>query len=128
MTDLITQGCQVSLKAFMFTLQCLNTGQVMTVVVSVECLVLLLNPLFSFISIPVEEQTQSWLKCYKENLLKKCDAEAADTQYDGSIMCITAHILNQRSDAAAFTFGLSGNGSTNVKTNSNCFFLTKTVV
>lgn len=55
-TDLITEGCQVSLKAFMFTLQSLNTGQVMTVIVSVECLVLLLNPLFSFISIPVETQ------------------------------------------------------------------------
>lgn len=51
-SDLITQSCQVPLKAFMFTLQSLDTGQVMTVVVCVEGLVLLLDPLFSFISIP----------------------------------------------------------------------------
>lgn len=54
-SDLVTQGCQVSLKAFMFALQSLDTGQVVTVVVSVEGLVLLLNPLFSFISIPEEK-------------------------------------------------------------------------
>lgn len=81
MTDLITQGCQVSLKPFMFTLQSLNTGQVMAIVVSVECLVLLLNPLFSFISIPVEEQTtlfKLYINCRK-NVLYKDNAETAVT-------------------------------------------------
>lgn len=48
---LISQSCQVSLEAFMFALQCLNTGQVMTVVVSVEGLVFFFNPFFGFISI-----------------------------------------------------------------------------
>lgn len=89
MTDLITQSSQVSLKAFMFTLQCLNTGQVMTVVVSVECLVLLLNPLFSFISIPnctntvcwechTRFQTSVWHPCYVvlQRLVRTCGIAA----------------------------------------------------
>lgn len=57
-SDLVTQGCQVSLKAFVFTLQSLDAGQVVTIVVSVEGLVLLLNPFFSFISIPEQKHTQ----------------------------------------------------------------------
>lgn len=56
-SDLVTQGCQVSLKALMFALQSLDTGQVMAVVVSVEGLVLLLDPLFSFICISEKAQT-----------------------------------------------------------------------
>ena len=57
-TDLVPEGGQVSLEAFVFALQSLNTGQVVTVVVSVESLVLLLNPLFGFISVSVEARTR----------------------------------------------------------------------
>lgn len=58
-SDLIAQSCQVSLKPFMFALQSLDTGQVVAVVVGVEGLVFLLNPLFSLIGIPEEAQTEN---------------------------------------------------------------------
>lgn len=58
-SDLITQSCQVSLKTFMFALQSLDAGQVVTVVVGGEGLVFLFNPLFGLIRIPEEAQTQS---------------------------------------------------------------------
>lgn len=56
--DLVSKSGQISLKALVFTLQSLDAGQVVTVVVSVESLVLLLDPLFSFICISGEEQTE----------------------------------------------------------------------
>lgn len=65
MSDLVAQGSQVPLKAFMFTLQGLHAGQVMAVVVGVKSLVLLLDPLFSFICIPAHTSVQLWSRKHK---------------------------------------------------------------
>lgn len=53
---LVSQGGQVSLEALVFALQGLHAGQVVAVVVGVEGLVLLLDPLLGLISIPAAAQ------------------------------------------------------------------------
>lgn len=58
-SDLVSQGSQVSLEALVFALQGLHAGQVVAVVVGVEGLVLLLDPLLGFISIPAAAQPAS---------------------------------------------------------------------
>lgn len=55
-SHLVSQGCQVSLKALMFSLQCLHAGQVVPIIVRVQSLVLLLDPLLGLVSIPVVKQ------------------------------------------------------------------------
>lgn len=55
-SDLVSQGGQVSLEALVFALQGLHAGQVVAVVVGVEGLVLLLDPLLGLISIPAAAQ------------------------------------------------------------------------
>lgn len=50
--DLIAQRRQVSLEAFVFALQRLDAGQVVAVVVRVQRLVLLLDPLLGFVGVP----------------------------------------------------------------------------
>lgn len=67
----------------MFALQSLDTGQVVTIVVSVEGLVLLLNPLFGFISIPEQERTQLWL-----NVVKRI---CALVETSGCVICASMH-------------------------------------
>lgn len=63
-SDLITKSSKISLKAFMFTLQSLDTGQIMTIIVCVEGLVLLFNPLFGFISIPDKKYLYIYKSCF----------------------------------------------------------------
>lgn len=70
----------------MFALQSLDTGQVVTIVVSVEGLVLFLNPLFGFISIPEQEQTQLW-----SNVVK-CICTLVETS--GSVLCASKHMVS----------------------------------
>jgi len=51
---LVSQGSQISFKALMFPLQSLNTSKVFAKVIVVQCFILLLNPVFSFIHITME--------------------------------------------------------------------------
>lgn len=53
---LVSQGGQVSLEALVLALQGLHAGQVVAVVVGVEGLVLLLDPLLGLISVPAAAQ------------------------------------------------------------------------
>ena len=55
-SHLVSQSCQVSLEAFVFALQSLDAGQVVAVVVGVQRLVLLLDPLFGLVGVPEEAQ------------------------------------------------------------------------
>lgn len=53
-SDLVTQRCQVPLEAFVLALQRLHAGQVVAVVVRVQSLVLLLDPLLRLVGISEE--------------------------------------------------------------------------
>ena len=61
-SDLVPERGQVPLEAFVFALQSLNAGQVVAVVVRVESLVLLLDPLFGFVSVSVDGHGQDMVK------------------------------------------------------------------
>lgn len=52
-SHLVAESCEVTLKALVLALQGLDAGQVVAVVVSVQSLILLLNPLFGLIRISV---------------------------------------------------------------------------
>lgn len=72
-SHLISQGGQVSLKALVFALKGLNAGQVVAIVVCVQRLVLLLDPLLGLIRIPEENKqpfsfsfhTSHFVQCVK---------------------------------------------------------------
>lgn len=56
-SDLVSQGSQVSLEALVLALKGLHAGQVVAVVVGVEGLVLLFDPLLGLIRIPAANAT-----------------------------------------------------------------------
>lgn len=61
-THLVTQSCKVPLKALMLALQGLDTGQIMAIVVCVQSLILLFNPLFCLVRVSVDNRLIFTLK------------------------------------------------------------------